>query len=120
LIQTSVGAAAGVGRPAGNRSGWVAYAVASTAARSATRCWAKPKCTSWGREQPETAMVMFGIVSGEEDVPVGPRVLDRAEPAQERQPVLEGLELRLRERVVVGHVGARMRLAHAQIGQQEG
>ena len=48
LIQTSVGVGAGVGRPAGNRSGWAAYVVVSTAARSATRCLAKPKCTRGG------------------------------------------------------------------------
>jgi hypothetical protein len=41
LIQTSVGAVAGSGRPAGNRSGCAAYAVVSTTARAATRCAAK-------------------------------------------------------------------------------
>jgi hypothetical protein len=31
-----------------------------------------------GREQPEAAMVMLGVVPGEEDVPVGPGVWERA------------------------------------------
>ncbi len=45
-----------------------------------------------GREQPEAAVVMFGVVPGEEDVPVGPRVLERAEPVRERRPVFQRLE----------------------------
>ena len=55
-----------------------------------------------GREQPEAAVMMFGVVPGEEDVPVGPRILDRAEALREAGAVLQRLELRLRERVVVG------------------
>ena len=73
-----------------------------------------------GREQPEAAVVMFCVVPGEEDVPVGPSVLDGAEPLRKRRPILQRLELRLRERVVVGHVGPRMRLGHAEIGQHAG
>jgi hypothetical protein len=45
---------------------------------------------------------VLGVEPREEDVAVSPRVLDRAEPLGERRPILERLELRLRERVVVG------------------
>jgi hypothetical protein len=48
-----------------------------------------------GREQPEAAVVMFGVVPGEEDVPVGPSILDAAEPVREFRPILQRLELRL-------------------------
>jgi hypothetical protein len=57
-----------------------------------------------GREQPEAAMVMLGVVPGEEDVPVGPGVWERAKPLRERGPILQRLELRFRERIVVGQV----------------
>ena len=53
-----------------------------------------------GREQAEAAVVMFGVVPGEEVLAVGTRVLDRAEAVRERRPVLERLELRFRKRVV--------------------
>ncbi len=58
-----------------------------------------------GRQQPEAAVMMLGVVPGEEDVAVSPGVLDRTEPLGEGRPVLQRLELRLRERVVVGDVG---------------
>ena len=55
-----------------------------------------------GRQQPKARMVVRGVVPREEDVAVGSRVLDRAEPLGEGRPVLQRLELRFRERVVVG------------------
>ena len=45
------------------------------------------------REQAQPAVMMLGVVPGKEDVAMGPRVLDRAEPLGERRPVLQGLEL---------------------------
>jgi hypothetical protein len=72
-----------------------------------------------GRQQPKTAVMVLDVVPGEEDVAVGADVLDRAEPVRERRPVLQRLELRLRERVVVGDVGAAMRLRDPQVGEQE-
>ena len=35
-----------------------------------------------GRQQPKTAVMVLGVVPGEEDVAVGPDVLDRAEPVR--------------------------------------
>src|SRR6266566_2217377 len=48
-----------------------------------------------GREQAEAAVVMFGVVPGEEVLAVSTRVLDRAEAVRERRPVLERLELNI-------------------------
>jgi hypothetical protein len=45
--------------------------------------------------------MMFGVVPGEEDVAAGSGILDRAEARWEVRAVLQRLELRLRERIVV-------------------
>ena len=59
-------------------------------------------------------MVVFVVVPAEE-VPAESRgVLDAAEALREVGPVLEGLEARLGERVVVGDVRSRMRLGDAE------
>ena len=63
-----------------------------------------------GRQKTEAGVMMLGVVPGEEDVAVGPSVLDRAESVGELRPVLQRLELGLRERVVVGHVRPGVRL----------
>src|SRR3990172_6716551 len=68
-----------------------------------------------GRQQSQAAVMMFDVVPGEEDVAVGAGVLDRAEPRRESRPVLQRLELRLRERVVVGDVRAGMGLRDPQV-----
>ena len=73
-----------------------------------------------GRQQAEPGVMVLGVVPGEKDVAVGPRVLDRTEPLGEGRPLLQRLELRLRERVVVGDVWACMSLGHAEIGEQKG
>ena len=48
-----------------------------------------------GRQQTKAGMMVLGVVPGEEDMTVCPRVLDRAETLREIRPVLERLELRL-------------------------
>ena len=50
---------------------------------------------------------------------MSPGILDCAEALREVGPVLEGLELRLREGVVVRDMGPAVRLGHAEIGEQE-
>src|SRR6202171_4071368 len=62
---------------------------------------------------------MLLVVPREELLAVHARRLDRGEPAGEVGPVLQRLELRLAERVVVGDVRSRMRLGDAEIGEQE-
>ena len=47
-------------------------------------------------------------------------ILDRAEARGEVGAVLEGLELRLGEGVVVGDVRPRVGLGDAQIGEEQG
>ena len=63
--------------------------------------------------------MVLGVVPGEEDVAVGAGVLDRAEARREVRPVLQRLELRLGERVVVGDVRPAVGLGDAQVGQQQ-
>src|SRR5438552_9192367 len=79
-----------------------------------------PEVDIGGREQADAAVVMFRVVPGEEDVAMGARVLDRAEPLGKRRPVLQRLELGLRERVVVRHLWPAVRLGDRQAGEQEG
>ena len=49
-----------------------------------------------------------------------PRILERAEALGKIEPVCERLEVGFRVRVIVRHVRPRMRLRHAEIGEQEG
>ena len=70
------------------------------------------------REQSQPDVMMLGVVPGEEVAAEAAPVLDRAEPFRKVGPVLQGLELRLGERVVVRDMGARVRLGDAEIGKQ--
>ena len=57
-------------------------------------------------EHRDRAMAMFGVVPREERSAEGDRGGDVVEAAREAGVVLQGFELRLGERVVVGHLGA--------------
>ena len=57
-------------------------------------------------EHRDPAMAMLGVVPREERSAEGDRGGDVVEAAREAGVVLQGLELRLGERVVVGHLGA--------------
>ena len=57
-----------------------------------------------GGVQPDPGVPVIVVVPAEEDLAERSGVLDGAEPVGEVGPVLEGLELRLGERVVVGAV----------------
>ena len=72
-----------------------------------------------GGVQAEPAVVVLVVVPGEEFLAVCPGGLDRGEPGGEAGPVLEGLELRLGVRVVVGHVRAAVGLGDAEVGEQQ-
>ena len=72
-----------------------------------------------GRVKCQPGVAMLIVVPREEVLAVHARRLDRGEPAGEVGPVLQRLELRLAERVVVGDVRSRMRLGDAEIGEQE-
>ena len=66
-------------------------------------------------EHRDPAMAMLGVVPREERPAEGDRGGDVVEAAGEAGMVLQGLELRLGERVVVGHLGAAQRAGHAEI-----
>jgi len=72
-----------------------------------------------GRQQAEAGVMVFGVVPGTEDAAVGSGILDRTEARRECRAVLQGFELRLRERVVVGDVRTGMSLGDAQVGPQD-
>src|SRR5664280_1215998 len=71
-------------------------------------------------EEADPRMAVRRVVPGEEGGAEGPGVLERAEAAGKGRPVLEGLELGLAVRVVVGHVGPRVALLDPEVGEQEG
>lgn len=54
--------------------------------------------------QADARVAMLMVVVLEEDVAEGLRIFEAAEAVREFRPVLEGLELRFREGVVVGNV----------------
>src|SRR5436305_1558070 len=67
----------------------------------------------------QAGVAMLVVVPGEEVYAVQPCGLDRGEPVGEVGPVLQRLELRLAEGVVVGDVRPRMRLGDAEVSEQE-
>ena len=69
------------------------------------------------RQHGDAAVVMFEVVPVEKTLAMGAGVFQRAEPIGELGPVLHGLELAFREWVVIGDVGAAVRLGHAEIGE---
>ena len=60
-----------------------------------------------GSEQGDAGVPVFVVVPMEESLAVGAGVFDGAEPLGEVRAVFQGLELGLREGIVVGDVGAR-------------
>ena len=65
----------------------------------------------------DSAMAMLGVVPAEERSTEGDGGGDVLESAREARVVLQGFEVGLGERVVVGHLGAAQRAGHAEIGQ---
>jgi hypothetical protein len=107
LIHTVVGTAFGCARPFGNRSGFFVNASASTRALFALRC-GESKVDVVRREQPDSDVVMLGVVPGEEVAAEAACVLERTESVRKVGPVLQGLELRFGEWVVVRDVWPRV------------
>ena len=68
-------------------------------------------------EHRDPAMAMLGVVPREERSAEGDRGGDVVEAAREAGVVLQGLELRLGERVVVGHLGAAQRARDPEVGE---
>jgi len=72
------------------------------------------------RHHPDAEVPMFVVVPAEEPLAVCACILDAAEAPGEVGTVLQGLELRLGERVVVGDVRPAVGLGDLQIDQQRG
>ena len=66
-------------------------------------------------QQGDAAVMMFVVVPGKELLAKGPCVFDAGEAVGELRPVLERLELALRERVVVGDVRPAVGLGDPQV-----
>ena len=62
---------------------------------------------------------MVAVVPGEEVDAVAAGVLDAADVSGELRPVLEGLELGFRERIVVRNLGPGVGLGDAQVRAKE-
>ena len=71
-----------------------------------------------GGVQADAGVTMDVVVVLEERGAERAGVVDRPEPNGERRAVLEGLEVRLRVGVVVGHVRAGVGAGHTQVDQQ--
>src|SRR4051794_19267636 len=71
------------------------------------------------REQTNADMMVLFIVPGKEIGAVSSSVLDGPEARGEGGPILHRLELGFGEGIVVGDLGARVRLGDTQIGQQQ-
>ena len=69
-------------------------------------------------EHRDPGMSMLGVVPGEERTAEGGRGRDVVEPPGEAGVVLQGLELRLGEGVVVTDLGTAERAGHPEVGQQ--
>src|SRR6266511_1141996 len=61
---------------------------------------------------------MLVVVPGEEAAQMNARLLEALEALRKFGPVLERLELRLRERVVVGYAWPREARRHAEVDQK--
>src|SRR5450830_1260464 len=80
-----------------------------------------PAVMDLGRSQiSDAGVVVLVVVPGEEPLAEDAPLLDRAEAAGKLRAVLQGLELRLREGVVVGHVGPAVGLFDTQVRQELG
>ena len=71
------------------------------------------------RHHANAAVTVFMVVPGEETAAIAACILDAAKLSWKRRMVLQRLELRLGERVVVRHMRATVGLRDAKIGHQE-
>ena len=81
--------------------GWRAWAASRTRARCARTALARPVCTTFGVRRPRPAWAVVMVVGVEELGAERAGSLDGGERPREARAVLQGLELRLAERIVV-------------------
>ena len=80
---------------------------------------ARPWCTTAGVRN-QAAVIVVVVVPAEEVVPERPAICQGPKAFGKRWAVLQGLELGFGKRVVVGDVGATVRLRDAEIGEEQG
>ncbi len=71
-----------------------------------------------GGEHRDPSVAMLGVVPGEERATEGDGRFDVLEAIGKAGMVLQGLELRLGERIVIGHPGSAQRARYPKIGEQ--
>ena len=71
----------------------------------------------WGQHG-DTAMAVLGVVPREERPAEARGVLDVDEATGKAGVVLQGLELRLRERIVIGDLGTAQGSRDAEVGEK--
>ena len=119
LIQTVLGGLCATGGLPLNRFGWALKASSRVACRVWSRSLDEAAVHVGGSEQGDTGVSVFVVVPMEEGFAVSTGVFDGSEPVGEVRSVFQGLELGLREGVVVGDVGARVGLGDPEIGEQQ-
>src|SRR5437867_2711365 len=79
-----------------------------------------PEVDGLGRHHADPGVAMLGVVPGEELTAKRAPILHGSKAVGEAGAVLEGLELRLRGRVIIGDVRPREGLRDAEVGQEHG
>ena len=72
------------------------------------------------RQHADAAVAMLGVVPREERAAMARGVLDAREATRKAGLVFQGLELRLRERIVIADLGSAERSRHTEIREQLG
>jgi len=88
-----------------------------TSARAAHLAWARPRWRSCGVKVADARVVVLVVVPGEEVAAVSASVFLGAKACRKVWTVFQSLELRFRERVIVGDMGPRVALGDAEVGQ---
>jgi hypothetical protein len=110
----------GVGGSRTNRSGWAPVGALQHLLAGSEDLFGAAEVHVGGGQQADPGVVVLHVVPVEEALAEGAGILDAAEPVREGGVVLEGLELALRVRVVVGDVWPGMGADDAQVGQWNG
>jgi hypothetical protein len=95
----------GVGGSRTNRSGWAPVGALQHLLAGSEDLFGAAEVHVGGGQQADPGVVVLHVVPVEEALAEGAGILDAAEPVREGGVVLEGLELALRVRVVVGTCG---------------
>ena len=119
LIQAAVGSVSGRGGPWTNRSGWAAYAARRVRCRDGEDRGGAAVVDVGRREITEAAVMVRVVVPREQIAADAARVFERAEPVRKLGAVLQGPELRCRERIVVAHARPRMTGVDAQVREEQ-